>query len=116
MGCCNGRGTKKVENHWFSATVSNAEQRQEQSFRTVPRTTPERKGSHLARKFACSCFIYCLCDDSLYVYLNQKILRVYVLEKVKTILYLILVIHQQWLMKSIIVKNGRILAKFTKGA
>jgi len=55
MGCCNGRGTK-VENHWFSATVSNAEQRQEQSFRTVPRTTPERKGSHLARKFACSWF------------------------------------------------------------
>jgi len=43
MGCCNGRGTKKVENHWFSATVSNAEQRQEQSFRTVPRTTPERR-------------------------------------------------------------------------
>jgi len=23
-GCCNGHGTKKVENHWFSATVSNA--------------------------------------------------------------------------------------------
>jgi len=33
MGCCNGHGTKKVENHWFSATVSNAQQRQDQSFR-----------------------------------------------------------------------------------
>jgi len=30
-------------------------------------------------------FIYCLCDDSLFVY--QKILCVYVLEKVKTILH-----------------------------
>jgi len=53
MGCCNGHGTKKVENHWFSATVSNAE-RQEQSFRTVHRATPDRNGSHLARKLACS--------------------------------------------------------------
>jgi len=44
---------QKRLNHWFSATVSNAEQRQEQSFTTLPRTTPERKGSHLARKFAC---------------------------------------------------------------
>ena len=42
--------------------------------------------------------------------------RVDVLEKVKTILYFILVIHQQWLMKSIFVKKGRILGKFTKGA
>jgi len=67
MGCCNGHGTKKVENHWFSATVSNA-QRQEQS------------GSlHAAN------FIYCICDDSLFVY--QKILCVCVLEKVKTILH-----------------------------
>jgi len=48
-----GCSANKVENHWFSSTVSNAEQTQEQSFRTVPRTTPERKGSHLARKFAC---------------------------------------------------------------
>jgi len=55
MGCCNGHGTKKVENHWFSATVSsNAQQRQEQSFRTACRITPERKGSHLTRNFACS--------------------------------------------------------------
>jgi len=54
MGCCIGHGTKKVENNWFSATVSNAQQRQEQSFRTVCRATPERKGSHLARKFTCS--------------------------------------------------------------
>jgi len=54
MGCCNGHGTKKVENHWFCATVSNAQQRQEQSFRTVRRATPETKGSHVARKFACS--------------------------------------------------------------
>jgi len=53
MGCCNGHGTKKVKNHWFSATVSNA-QRQEQSFRTVHRATPDRNGSHLARKLACS--------------------------------------------------------------
>jgi len=30
-------------------------------------------------------FIYCLCDDSLFVY--QKILCAYVLEKVKTILH-----------------------------
>ena len=30
-------------------------------------------------------FIYCLCDDSLFVY--QKILCVYVLEKVKIILH-----------------------------
>jgi len=52
-----GRSTKKVENNWFSATVSNAQQRQEQSFRTVCRATlSERKGSHLARKFACSWF------------------------------------------------------------
>ena len=64
MGCCNDRGTKKVENHWFSATVSNAERRQEQSFRTVHRTIPERKCSHSARKFACSWFhlfpLWCL--------------------------------------------------------
>jgi len=40
VGCCNGHSTKKVENHWFSATVSNAQQRQEQSFRTVCRATP----------------------------------------------------------------------------
>ena len=39
------------------ATVSYAEQRQEQSFTTPPRTTPERKGSHLARKFACGWFL-----------------------------------------------------------
>jgi len=48
-------------------------------------------------------FNHCLRDDSLYVR-YQKILRVYVLEKVKTILYIyiyfFLVIHQQWLMKS----------------
>jgi len=30
-----GHGTEKVENNWFSATASNAQQRQEQSFRTV---------------------------------------------------------------------------------
>jgi len=54
MGCCSGYGTKKVENHWFSATVSNAQQRQEQSFWTVCKATPERKVSNLARKFACS--------------------------------------------------------------
>jgi len=29
---------------------------------------------------------------------------------------LFLVIHQQWLMKSTFVENGRILGKFTKGA
>jgi len=29
MGCCNGHdhGTKKAENHWFSATVSSAKTR-----------------------------------------------------------------------------------------
>ena len=47
-------------------------------------------------------FIYCLCDDSVCSF-KQKILRVYVLEKVKIVLYFILVIHQQWLMKSIFV-------------
>jgi len=35
-----GRGPKKVENNWFSATESNPQQRQEQSFRTVCRATP----------------------------------------------------------------------------
>ena len=59
-------------------------------------------------------FVHCLCDDSLFVYL--KILCVYVLEKVKIILHFILVIHQQSLMKSIFVENGRILGKSTKGA
>jgi len=46
---------QKVENNWFSATVSNVQQRQEQSFGTV-RGQPlqESKGSHLAGKFACS--------------------------------------------------------------
>ena len=34
-----GRGTNKVENNWFSATVSNAQQRHEQSFRTMCTTT-----------------------------------------------------------------------------
>jgi len=34
-----GRVAKKVENNWFSATVSNLQQRQEQSFRTVCRAT-----------------------------------------------------------------------------
>jgi len=34
-----GRGTKKVVNNWFSATVSNAQQRHEQSFKTVCRAT-----------------------------------------------------------------------------
>jgi len=58
-------------------------------------------------------FICCLCDDSLFVY--QKILCVYVLEKVKTIFHF-LVIHQQSLMKSIFVENGCILGKSTKGA
>ena len=87
MGCCNGRGTKKVENHWFSTTANSGQQRQEQSFMTVHTTTPERKGSHLARKFAYSWFhllplwwLFCLI-----VY--QKIFCVNVLEKVKTILY-----------------------------
>jgi len=47
---------QKRLNHWFSATVSNAQQRQEQSFGTVRRATPERKGSRLARKFTCSWF------------------------------------------------------------
>jgi len=51
MGCCNSHSTNKVENHWFSATVNNA---QEQSFQTVHRANPERNGSHLARKLACS--------------------------------------------------------------
>jgi len=59
-------------------------------------------------------FIYCLCDDSLFVY--QKILCVYVLEKVKTILHFFLVIHQQSLMKTFFVENGCILGKSTKGA
>jgi len=30
VGCCNGLRYKKVENHWFSAIVSNEQQRQEQ--------------------------------------------------------------------------------------
>jgi len=47
MDCCDCRGTEKVEINWCSATVSNAQQRQEQSFRTIRRATPERKGSHL---------------------------------------------------------------------
>jgi len=40
-----GRGTKKVENHWFSATVSNEQQRQERSVRPVCRATrvPEKR-------------------------------------------------------------------------
>jgi len=56
---------------------------------------------------------------TLCMFVYQKILCVYVLEKVKTILYIyiyILVIHQQWLMKSIFVENGHILGKSTKGA
>jgi len=35
-----GHGTKNVENHRFSATISNAQQRQEQSVRPVCRATP----------------------------------------------------------------------------
>jgi len=38
-----GRDTKKVENHWFSATVSNEQQRQEQSVRPVRRATHVRE-------------------------------------------------------------------------
>ena len=56
MGCCSGYGTKKVENHWFSATVSNAQQRLEQSFRDRTQGKPWEKSSHLARTFACSKF------------------------------------------------------------
>ena len=44
---------KRLKTTGFSATVSNA-QRQEQSFRIVHKATPDRKGSHLARKLACS--------------------------------------------------------------
>jgi len=66
---------KKVENHWFSATVSNAQQRQEQSFRTLREKVHIWLGSlHAAN------FIYCLCDDSLFVY--QKILHVYGLKTI----------------------------------
>jgi len=38
-----GRGTKKVENHWCSATVSNEQQRQEQSVWPVRRATRVRE-------------------------------------------------------------------------
>jgi len=51
-------------------------------------------------------FIYCLCDDCCFLFVYQKMLGVYVLEKVKTIFF---VLHQQWLMKSF-------LGKSTKGA
>jgi len=57
--------------------------------------------------------IYCLCDDSLFVY--QKILCVCV-GKSEDHFRFFLVIHQQSLMKSIFVENGRILGKSTKGA
>jgi len=41
---------------------------------------------------------------TLCMFIYQKFLRVYVLEKVKTIIYIyFLVIHQEWLMKSIFV-------------
>jgi len=85
MGCCDCHGTQKVEINWCSATVGNAQQRQEQSFRTA-----RTQGNTWEKRFTfgslhAANFIYCLCDDSLFVY--QNILRVYVLEKVKTILH-----------------------------
>jgi len=84
MGCCNGQGTKKIENHWFSVTVSNA-QRQEQSFWPYA-GQPLREKVHIQLgSLHAANFIYCICDDSLFVY--QKILCVYVLEKVKTTLH-----------------------------
>jgi len=38
-----GGDAKKVENHWFSATVSNEQQRQEQSVRPVRMATRVRE-------------------------------------------------------------------------
>jgi len=89
-----GGGTKKVDNQWLSATVSNSQQRQEQSVRSVAHAgqpLSERKCSHLRRKFA-YCSFNLLPDkcDARFSVVHQKILRVYVLEKVKNIF---LVIH-----------------------
>jgi len=63
-------------------------------------------------------FIHCLCDDSLYVRLSENLacIRVGKSEDHFIYIYVFLVIHQQWLMKSIFVSNGRILGKSTKGA
>ena len=111
MRFCNSRGTKKVENHWFSTTASNGQQRQEQSFRTVRTTTPERKGSHLARKFACSWF-HLLPLWWLFVWSFIKKSCVWTCWKKWRPFYIFLgVIHQQWLMKCIFAENGRILGK-----
>ena len=83
MGCCNGHGhgTKKVENHWFSAIHKD---KNSHSGPHTEQTLREKVHIWLGSLHAAN-FIYCLCDDSLFVY--QKILCVYVLEKVKTILH-----------------------------
>jgi len=55
-----GRGTKKIENNWFSTTVSNEQQRQEQSFRTVRRATPVREKRFTFVKEVCIVLISCI--------------------------------------------------------
>jgi len=74
-----------VENHWFSATVNNV---QKKNSHLGPYTgQPLREKVHIwLGSLHVANFIYCLCDDSLFVY-YQKILCVYVLEKVKTFLH-----------------------------
>jgi len=60
-------------------------------------------------------FNICLYVDSLYVLLSENHTCVRV-GKSEDHFILFLVIHQQWLMQSIFVENGRILGKSTKGA
>ena len=106
VGCCNGSRYKTlVEKYWFSATVNSVQQRQEQSFRNVwGRPLSQRKGSHLARKFACSWFHLLPLWWLFFSFVYQKMLRVYMLEKREDHFLFFLVIHEKYLMKRFSVK------------
>jgi len=105
MGCCNGHGTKKVENHWFSATVSNDNKdKNNHSGPYAGQPLREKVNIWLGSLHAAD-FIHCLCDDSLYVHLSENLACIQVGKSEKHLIYIFffLVIHQQWLLKSIFV-------------
>jgi len=85
MGRCNGCGTKKVENHWLSATVSYADKdKNSHSGACVGQPLREKVHIWLGSLHAAD-FIYCLCDESFYVHVSENLACARV-GKVKTIL------------------------------
>jgi len=83
-----GRGTKKVENHWFSATVSIEQLRQEQSVSPYAGQPVSKRKLHICEgSLHTAHFSYCLITVMPIFWLFIKKCCACILEKVKTVFF-----------------------------